>query len=144
MRKATLSLFVLLIAFTIHSFGQTPQWKVIKEWHVIGGTKSFYKNLFTPQTNGLYRVSVVLSATTTSYPQDGGWSFGVFWTDRSGAGGDSVATVSFESCCVWDAAPTIMFSPKVGEPVSFQLQPYNTGPVDATYDVAFTIEQLTN
>lgn len=34
MRKDTLSLLVILIALSIQSFGQTPQWKVVREFHL--------------------------------------------------------------------------------------------------------------
>jgi hypothetical protein len=143
MRKATLSLFVLLLALSAHSFGQTPQWKVVKEFHAYGQTQIIPRALiFTPESKGLYRACLALSGFT-NVMENTGYSAGVEWTDITGNSNDTFTSVVFQSGSqTGEVGPQVMaLAP--GAPVYFYVEA-SPPPTDATYDVVYTIEKLTN
>jgi hypothetical protein len=144
MLRATLFLFVSTLAFCAHSFGQTPQWKVIKEFHAFGGSANIPPTVvFTPESNGLYRVSGYFAMFSTVV-QDNGWLTKIYWTDQTGLPGSASLALYLNNGDIYTQVGPKIFSPQVGTPVYFVVPPTSPPPMDATYDVAFTIEQLTN
>ncbi len=144
MRKATLSLLVLLIAFSIHSFGQTPQWKVVREFHLTNSTATVPQTvLFVAPALGVYRVSGYMAAYSNT-PQNAGWSAEVLWTDRTGQGSAAVLFPVLSSGSSSQTISAQLFSPQPGTQVTFLIAPSNPPPQNSTYDIVLTLEKLTN
>ena len=148
MRK-TICLVVVLMCAWVSSFGQSnglPQWKVIREFHVIGANTAIEPTiLFTPSKDGMYRVSGVMAAHS-QVKQGGGFEMVIRWTNRN-SNSDQVG-MSFcfsESCGLDDQSINgRVFSAKPQTPVVLSLIVSDPPPQDATYDLAFTIEKLTH
>lgn len=144
MRKSVICLLVIVVGSWVSSVGQqVPQWKVIKEYHVVGGTKAIGLSLFTPEANGFYRASVYM-AVYSSADQNAGFATQIDWTDRTGAEASINDFPILSGGSTWQAVGPTLFSPKVGSLVLARLELSDPPPVDATYDVVFTIEKLTD
>lgn len=144
MRRALFGLFAFFLSISINGFSQTPQWKVIKEFHVFGGSAGIPPTVvFTPESNGLYRVSGYFAVFSTVV-QDNGWLTKIYWTDQTGLPGSASLALYLNNGNYYTQVGPKIFSPQVGTPVYFVVPPTSPPPMDATYDVAFTIEQLTD
>src|ERR1700683_3471144 len=81
MRKATIGLLVTLCLWGATSWQNQPQWRVVMEQHMIGGTVAQNNvPIFTPEKNSVYR----LSATCSSLGTNGSWNFLFIWNDLPG------------------------------------------------------------
>jgi hypothetical protein len=138
-RKATIGMLVVLCLWGATSWQQSPpQWRVVLEYHVTGGTKQYSLfPIFTPQKSALYRVSGYCSATGQF--NTSGWAFLFIWHDLGG-GTDSASV----GCTAGSPGPlqsnVTIFSPQAGVPVV--LSANSSGDMSSTYNVAYTIEQL--
>lgn len=140
MRRTTISLIAVLMCAWVSSFGQSngqPQWKVVKQGHVVGGMNSISPTLlFTPSKDGLYRVSLYAAGIGLD---NGYYDIYVSWTDR--ANNFAEADLNIQSSSPSQDVIRV-FAPKVETQVMFAVTA--SGTQGATYDVAFTIEKLTH
>jgi hypothetical protein len=136
MRKAMIGLLVVLCLWGATSWQGPPQWKVIVEQHITGGTVQLNgATVFTPQKAGLYRVSGYCSATG---PSKSNWNFRFEWDDLSGVSASTLLTCE-AGLYLPAQSGVVIFSPKVGTTV--HLGSYEIGGA-LSYNAAFTIEQL--
>jgi hypothetical protein len=98
--------------------------------------------LFTPRHRGLYRVSVYMAALSSVLPQDAGWSFGLSWTDQTDTLESFGVTPILLQGNLQVEQDTHLISPEPGFPVSITVSPTSPPPVDSTYTLLFTVEQL--
>jgi|HubBroStandDraft_4_1064222.scaffolds.fasta_scaffold205977_2 hypothetical protein len=138
MRKVTIGLLAVLCLWGATSWKSQPQWRVVQEAHMTGGTMQISdRPIFTPERTGLYRLSAYCSAL--GIPNKSGWSFLLMWNDLPG--GPASASVS----CLPDSygpqqQTVVIFSPVAGVPI--RLTGEASGDMSSTYNAAFTIEQL--
>jgi len=145
MRRAAIVLVAVMMCAG-YSFEQSlpkPQWKVIKEGHLTGGTEAIASTvLFTPAKNGFYRLAAYLSDSGPL--QNACYYLIVKWTDQT----EHDANASLSGCPDGNHPPfqdwSQSFSPKSGTPVSFAIELSDPAPHDTTYNFAFTIEKLTH
>ena len=145
MRKIGVLIAVLMCA-SVSSFGQSglPQWKVVKEFHLSDSTTTIPPTvLFTPQRTGIYRITGYMSVES-NMEQDAGWSWVVYWTDKTGRPGVTGLTPLLISGSNYLTLSSFSFCAKAGDPVSFRTDPTFPVPQDATYNLEFTIEKLTD
>jgi hypothetical protein len=154
MRITFLSLAVLC-ALTVSGYSQvqSPQVppRVVAQVSLADQTASIpSKTLFTPQKDGLFRLSVYLIVTggdlssnpyvvmNVSYTDDTGLDFQQYSFGGTGrvAGGCGVINPPFGPPCVW----TTLVSAKAGTPIKWQTILNPTG--SATYEVFATLEKL--
>jgi hypothetical protein len=144
MRKATLSLLVLLIGFSIHGFGQTPQWKVVKEFHLVNSMQTVPKiGFLDAPANGVYRLSGYM-AVLSNTAQNAAWFGEVVWTDRTGAESNAGMAPGLYYGSSSQTIPAQIICPQPGTQISLYILPSNPPPQDATYDIVLTLEKLTN
>jgi hypothetical protein len=145
MRRAAIALIAVMMCAG-YSFGQSnglPQWKVIKEFHVMDQTAGVPLTiLFTPTQNGLYRLSMYVSAST-DIRQLTGWDMFVYWNDQTGLPAQFLLGADLTGGSTYQADSTL-FSPQIGKPVAVYVQTGNPPPQDASYDFAVVIEKLTH
>ena len=146
MRKVMIGLFAILMCAG-YSLGQSkdvPQWKVVKEFHVIGGSSKVPLTPFLKVSkNTLYRVSLYISGAAPK-TQDGGWQTIVLWTDRNGGEAVESASITFsQNTNPYTGLATYTFSPKVGTVMEMEVSLILPVAPGATYDTGFTIEALT-
>jgi hypothetical protein len=139
MRKATIGLLGVLCLWGATSWKSQPQWTVVAEHHVVGGTTPFTRTpIFTPRSTGLFRLSAYCSASGGPVGQSG-WAFLLGWKDSSGGTGSANVGCVAGTVSPYQSTMTIL-SPQAGLP--FLLSANSSGEMLSTYDVAFTIEQL--
>lgn len=146
MRRAAVVLVAVMMCAG-YSFGQSngvPQWKVVKEGHISGGTGAINPTvLFTPAKDGFYRVSLY-ALTSGPFQNSVFFNFVVSWTNRA----DGLGLAELDEClgglCFQDQNVIQVFAPKVGTPVSFAVITSDPPPQDSTYDTVFTVEELTH
>lgn len=130
-----------------YSFGQgdeVPQWKVVKAGHISGGTDAIGPTtLFTPEKDGLYRVSLY-ALVSGPFQQGVFFDVSVDWTNRIGDPIFAELDMCFADLCFPDGSIVQVFAPKVNTPIIFTVKVSNPAPQNSTYDTAFTIEQLTH
>lgn len=141
MRKTTMCLLLMLCACA--AFGQNmPQWKVIQYVALTHQTQPIPQTtLFTPTTNGFYRVTAYLSASGPKQTGNTAWFFNLQCTDIvpfNGCGTGMIVEVNG----ALNANVFYAFSPHPGAPVSYSTGESNPPPVDTEYNLVFTIEQL--
>lgn len=143
MRKTVLALFVIAVSLCGSSFAQQLQWKIIKEVHITSGTATIpLTTLFTPELKGLYRLSVYVSAPSSS--QTGDWTLDVTWFDEpTGLGQDLLVPIVSSGFGQVNGTSETLFTPKPGTPVQFDIRESEPPPT-GSYNFAFTIEKLTN
>jgi hypothetical protein len=98
--------------------------------------------LFTPKTAGLYRATAYMYSKTAA-PQNAYYIFSLFWHDLVPTKLGSITLIpnlSVGSASVQQDAYT--FSPQPGTKVTFYIKATDPPPVDASYTLFFTIEQL--
>lgn len=138
MCKGTLCLLVVLSLWAATSWQHQPQWRVVVEQHMMGGTQPISDApIFTPERTGVYRLSAYCSASGPA--NKSGWSFLFIWNDLPGN------PASADVSCIADffqsaEQAVVIFSPQVGVPV--RLRGEDSGDKSSTYNAAFTIEQL--
>jgi len=141
MRRAAIVLIAVMMCAG-YSFGQSnglPQWKVAKEFHIQNATTQFSKvKIFTPAHGGLYRLSAYISASGMYVA---GWSAQFDWTD-SGGQPASASVIGGTGKYLSGQQALVILSPQEHSPVTLTVSP--TGSETATYDLVFTIEELTN
>jgi hypothetical protein len=139
MRRVMMCLLVLLALWEATSWKAeaVPQWRVIMEGHRIGGTETrFNSRLFTPQPNGVYRLTASCSAIGEA--GNSRWTMVLDWTDLSNAGGSASVTCTAGQ---FTASQQIVFAftPQAGIPVTLTILPSGQ---QSTYDAIYTIEEL--
>jgi hypothetical protein len=146
MRKATMGLLVALCLCGATSWQRVlaphvapvAQWRVVKEQHVLGGTTPpNYVPIYTPTTNGFYRLSATCSVIGGQSGQSS-WIFTFAWTEPGGNGG------GFQLACSADNFQPIqqivlVFTPKPGSPLVLNGSALGEA---SSYEGAYTIEEL--
>jgi hypothetical protein len=103
--------------------------------------------IFTPNHDGLYRLSVYATLLTTVENSQNSWQVGASWTDD--AGSQSANSVLFSvnqlGPFVWSQVgsfgPALTFEAKAGSPISYFVT--QSGPADGTaYSLYYTLERL--
>lgn len=147
MRRMAIWLVAFLTCAWASCLGQNnglPQWKVVKEFHVLHQTSTIPPTvLFTPTKDTLYRINAYMSGTT-QVSQMTDWIAFIRWTDETGqntSGGVSVFFNTLNSVFTTDFE---IFRPKTGSGVTVEVDASDPPPQDATYDLAVIIEELTH
>jgi hypothetical protein len=138
MRKAAICLLLLMCSLAAHGQKQ-PQWRVIQSVVLKDQTEPIPPTtLFTPQAEGVYRMSGLMSAT----PMQSGkvLDFYFSWTDVSGQDGEINMRVGNQF--LLQSTNTTVFSVRPNTPVIYRVQASSPPPVDYKYTLIFTIEQL--
>ena len=141
--KTALSLLALLLGYWTSSAAQPPITSplIVATVQLLSQTTGIPPtNIFTPQADGLFRISVY-TTTTKSHPHALGWFFHLRWSD-DGRQHDAVGPhVVGHPAGVWETW-TSTFSAKAGTPVTFSVVRRGENPAGMTYDLLFTVEQL--
>jgi hypothetical protein len=135
-------LFLLLCSTVVFS-QNVPQWKVVREYHVIGASSEQGQfPLFTAEGSSLYRATEYISGVSSSV-QNAGWEVLITWTDRTGTPGSLICGLNFyqveKLVC---SQPSRPFSPESGTTVSLGVNQIDF-PAGTKYDAVVTVEKLT-
>ena len=149
MRKTTVCLIAILMCAWVGSFGQNnglPQWKVIKEFHVIAASYAILpQTIFIPADDAVYRLSVVMNSSLPQQQGPGDYDFQISWTRRTGDADGwhlDMCFIDTFSCANQQTINALVFTVKPNTPVTFLVKPTNP-PENSTYDLEFNIEKLT-
>jgi len=109
--------------------------------------------LFTPNEDGMYRISAYMVMTTSGYTPNAGWLFDLFWTDEAGVETRSSLIGVFDNAKPPSAYATngnpgyypttspFIFRAVAGQPVSYDVSQYNP-PANGSYALHMVIERL--
>lgn len=144
MRKATMSLLVVLAlwgATSWHPPQQLPQWRVVQSVILTHQTAPIPPTtIFTPEKAGVYRTTAYMSATAKQRQSNTSWSFAFECVAGVGQSCSSYMTVQDGQQVA--TIPSYAFSPQVGLPVAYYVQASDPPPIESTYKLVLTIEQL--
>lgn len=132
----------LLVAATAFGQGSGPQWKTIKVIRLTDqSTVVRQVTLFTPTELGDYRVTGYIYGIGA--PQNASW-VGIFsWTDATGVAEVLDLFARFDSVTsLHDQVGPFPFSAAPGTPITFAVQQSLPHPVDTTYTLWLSVEQL--
>jgi hypothetical protein len=144
-------LALLLCGLSVSSFAQAlnhqPSPRVVAQISRTGQTSSIPQRiLFTPQADGLFRMSVYFVVTTNHFPNNAE-ILRVSYTDNAGPEKQQFAFTSLESVgCDSSYTPeapcsrTFLLMAKAGTPIMWEMDKCDC--FDVTYDVFVTLEKL--
>jgi hypothetical protein len=109
--------------------------------------------ILTPAQDGLYRMSVYATLTTTAQNATSNWNYNLFWTDD--AGPQSVQTLLYgfdyftgpfwqlydNGTSVMIGGPATVFEAKAGQPISYGVS-QNGSPDGSAYSLYYVLERL--
>lgn len=144
MRKSTTALLVVMcLCSWVSSFGQNDgRWKVVQQVVLTRQTNPVLPTtLFTPTKAAVYRLSVYMSAYSLER-QSTTYDLLINWNDVTGVRADTALSVNLNGGSSWTQLGGYLFSPQPGTPFFYSVSINNSAPIDAVYNVVFTIEQL--
>jgi len=105
--------------------------------------------IFTPDKDGLFRISVYMTLTSPGFDDSTSWNFDLFWTDDLGAESDidflvllDVATPPTDYATAFAGFPVSPFTfwATAGHPISYDVT--NSQGAIGAYALRFVVEQL--
>ena len=139
-----LAYLFLLLCSTVGFSQNLPQWKVVRQYHVVKATDTQGELLlFTAKGNTLYRVTEYISGVSNSL-QNAGFGLCLDWTDQNGLSATGLCSfLNFSNLKnLYSTQPATPFSPVAGTNVYVQVEGLGNA-VGVTYDAVLTVEQLT-
>jgi hypothetical protein len=141
MRKA--AIFFLVLLCSAISYGQEPQWTVVKHVFLTQQTANiFHTTLLTPTEPSLYRISAYLSGGVGGSPRTNAvWTATLAGSDITGAAFKPAPLQVPCNQTVWLSAPSIIISLEPQVPLTYQVIDGGGG-LTCQYNLAITVEQL--